>query len=68
MGRLVEEKGVLDLIRAVAPVKGKERLMVLFIGSGPSGKEIIELASREKVGSTTLNLLIMCLQWTCPHT
>ncbi|MGD0283476.1 MAG: glycosyltransferase family 4 protein [Dissulfurispiraceae bacterium] len=49
MGRLVDEKGVRDLIRAVALVRGRERLLVLFIGSGPSEREIIELASHEKL-------------------
>ncbi|MGO9013488.1 MAG: glycosyltransferase [Dissulfurispiraceae bacterium] len=50
MGRLVEEKGVLDLIRAVARVKGRENLLLLLIGSGPLGKKIIDLAAREELG------------------
>jgi len=50
MGRLVEEKGVLDLIRAVARVKGRANLLLLLIGSGPLGKKIIDLAAREELG------------------
>ncbi len=52
MGRLVEEKGVLDLIRAAARVKGRENLLLLLIGSGPLGRKIIDLAAREELGHT----------------
>lgn len=49
MGRLVEEKGVSDLIRAAARVRGKENLLVMLIGSGPLEKEITAIAAREKM-------------------
>ena len=50
MGRLVEEKGVLDLIRAAARVKGRENLLLIFIGSGPLRGKIIDLAQSEGLG------------------
>lgn len=49
MGRLVEEKGVLDLVRAVARLKMREDLLILLVGSGPLGNRITGLAAREKL-------------------
>jgi glycosyltransferase involved in cell wall biosynthesis len=44
IGRLVEEKGILDLIEAVSRLKGDS--LLLLIGSGPLQKKIIQSAGK----------------------
>jgi len=56
VGRLVEKKGVADLIRAVSIIQNKyaERVSVTIVGSGPLENALTSLAAEESVDALFL--------------